>query len=160
MGQFLPDRNSQAVWPAVDIRNQPGAGPKGAQHGLYRPECQLHRCLNLRRCGLIDLGAGGVDSSHWGLRGKAAYVKTLSNAKCSKLQLPISPSHLGDVANPCSSLKAPPQPPGPTLGPLSEFLGSPGARRGEDWHDGHDLDGQMPLLPATASLTCGSGTRS
>lgn len=57
VGQLLLDRNSQAVWPAVDIRNQPGAGPEGAWHRLSRPECQLHRCLNLRRCGLIDLGA-------------------------------------------------------------------------------------------------------
>lgn len=60
-----------------------------------------------------------MDSSHLGLRGKAAYVKTLGSAECSKLQLPIGPSHLGGVANPCSSAKAP-------RGPLWGLSLSPG----------------------------------
>lgn len=57
VGHVFWDQNSQVVGPAMDNQNQPRAGPEGAPCRLHGPECQLHRCLNLRRFGLIDLGA-------------------------------------------------------------------------------------------------------
>lgn len=101
------------VWPAIDIRNQPGAGPKDASFRLYRHRCQLHRCLNLRRCGLTDLGAKGGYSSHSGLRvsvGKEDMLRYLEMQNSLNSSGPSDSSHLGGVANLCSSLKAPKYP--------------------------------------------------